>query len=275
MYRVFIAYTFKSNYHLFFYCCLLCSVQCSICSIKECKHIYIYFFKTAQILKDILNSGNLQKVGNNIYKYKWFCVTMFPCYSDNRLPEQTNEEAAKGCRAATMNIQGRAFNVRAPIIRFQYPALMCARAWACTCFPIIVSEPVRLSAQTHTGEEQERLADRHHPIHNSAAVRREKRNPNSPVFSSCNRQSAERPSPVPVGSVVVEASLVEAALGQGLLLVQDELLQPHLHLGARHGACGEKMRKKVRSIYACIFLKRRFVLLREEESCYLLAVGTV
>ncbi|TNN80881.1 hypothetical protein EYF80_008886 [Liparis tanakae] len=57
-------------------------------------------------------------------------------------------------------------------------------------------------------------------------------------------QSAERPSPVPVGSVVVEAPLVEAALGQGLLLVQDELLQPHLHLGARHGACGEKMRKK-------------------------------
>jgi len=39
-------------------------------------------------------------------------------------------------------------------------------------------------------------------------------------------------SPVPVGGVVGDASLVDAALGQGFLLVQDELLETHLHLGA-------------------------------------------
>ena len=41
-------------------------------------------------------------------------------------------------------------------------------------------------------------------------------------------------SPVPVGGVIGDSSLVDAALGQGFLLVQDELLQTHLDLGARH-----------------------------------------
>ena len=41
-------------------------------------------------------------------------------------------------------------------------------------------------------------------------------------------------SPVPVGGVVGDSSLVDAALGQCFLLVQDELLQTHLHLCACH-----------------------------------------
>lgn len=53
-------------------------------------------------------------------------------------------------------------------------------------------------------------------------------------------------SPVPVGSVIGEASLVEAPLGQGLLLVQDKLLEPHFHLSTGHGTYGAKMWKELR-----------------------------
>lgn len=41
-------------------------------------------------------------------------------------------------------------------------------------------------------------------------------------------------SPVPVGGIIVGSSLVEAPLCQGLLLVQNKLLETHLHLSAGH-----------------------------------------
>ena len=69
-------------------------------------------------------------------------------------------------------------------------------------------------------------------------------------------------SPVPVGSVVVEASLVEAPLGQRLLLVQDELLEPHLHLRTRHGTYGAKTVKVMllmTEIWTCFKSLRAFI----------------
>lgn len=51
---------------------------------------------------------------------------------DRRLPKgikrkQQTYTPANGFREATINIQGQAFTVRAPIIRFQYRALTCMR----------------------------------------------------------------------------------------------------------------------------------------------------
>lgn len=51
-------------------------------------------------------------------------------------------------------------------------------------------------------------------------------------------------SPVPVRSVIGVASLVEAPLGQRFLLVQDKLLESHLHLSTGHSTCGVKKKKK-------------------------------
>lgn len=49
-----------------------------------------------------------------------------------------------------------------------------------------------------------------------------------------------RYSPVPVARVTGQA-VVEAPLGQRFLLVEDKLLQPHLHLSARHSACQSEL----------------------------------
>lgn len=56
-------------------------------------------------------------------------------------------------------------------------------------------------------------------------------------------------SPVPVRRVIGVASLVEAPLGQRLLLVQDKLLESHLHLCTGHSTCGVKKKKKLRNGY--------------------------
>ncbi len=58
-------------------------------------------------------------------------------------------------------------------------------------------------------------------------------------FSETSAPIRLRYSPVPVARVVGQA-VVEAPLGQRFLLVEDELLQPHLHLSARHSACRSK-----------------------------------
>lgn len=62
------------------------------------------------------------------------------------------------------------------------------------------------------------------------------------VHSMC--RSSNRFSPVPVGGIIVGPSLVEAPLCQGLLLVENKLLEAHLYLSTSHSTWGVKMEGK-------------------------------
>lgn len=85
---------------------------------------------------------------------------------------------AQGSRDATITIQGQVFNVRVPIISFQYAALSRVRVSMCVCaLPSLFHNPARSIFQSGShsvaGVEERKLADRlrYNPIHYSAAVR--------------------------------------------------------------------------------------------------------
>lgn len=85
---------------------------------------------------------------------------------------------AQGSRDATITIQGQVFNVRVPIISFQYAALSRVRVSICVCaLPSLFHNPARSIFQSGShsvaGVEERKLADRlrYNPIHYSAAVR--------------------------------------------------------------------------------------------------------
>lgn len=85
---------------------------------------------------------------------------------------------AKGSRDATINTQGRVLSVRAPIIRFQYPALTCScvGVHVCRYLCFITPRSIHLSlglTQRRQVSGRRKLADRlrHEPMHYSSAVR--------------------------------------------------------------------------------------------------------
>lgn len=189
---------------------------------------------------------------------------------------------AKGSRDATINSQGQVYSVRAPIISFQYPALTCTPCmWACTC-GLFCNPLSQAHIVWQVRKLADRW--RHRPIHYSSAVtqrftlhtyiyiivncrgwhwffhvRQEMMSKHARSFlhyyATHTTYWVSRwvymhlfywyNSPVPVGSVVGEPPLVEAALGEGLLLVQDKLLQTHLHLCAGYGTWCRKVRRRL------------------------------
>lgn len=168
---------------------------------------------------------------------------------------------AEVSRDATINIQGRVFAVGASIIRFQYPALTCTcvsvRAYSHLCFITLLHPSL---SQAHVVSQAKRrgslvmdedtvpsiihvLSGGRLPSNqgnvdmfrytttDKATLQRRCRLPLSVMVC----RSSDCSSPVPVGSVIGRPSLVEAPLCQGLLLIQDELLETHLHLRTGHG----------------------------------------
>ncbi len=82
---------------------------------------------------------------------------------------------ANGFREATVNIQGRTFSLRAPIIRFQYCALTCLYESACVLLSLFYNPAGSVSqsgSYSAPDEEEGKLDDRlrHNQIHYSSAV---------------------------------------------------------------------------------------------------------
>lgn len=116
---------------------------------------------------------------------------------------------------------------------------VCERACV---FPSLFYNPAPPVTQSGScgaaGEEEGRLGDRlrYSPVLSGGRLPSDQAHVDVYRYTTTEKPTSNCSSPVPVGSVVGRPSLVEAALRQGLLLVEDKLLETHLHLRTGHGA---------------------------------------